>query len=311
MLAGTSLSAAAKAAAWIVLIGIGVAGGEAAPRPWELAAVAIAAPVALFAFVGTVLSIWRGPPVVEFAPEDGVRCGEQESEPVRAYAQLRGTIGGAGHVHPARLAFPAISWAAAIVAGVYGISPALAEVSPTPVVLAVAAAVGAWVFPSRPYWYREVMGGGALVTPPEAVRELAAREMQEDAPGIAAVHETGRAVPILREHAAHAERAPRYPLERRLLIERGGSAVEVATLNVSAGGLAVRWPGDLPGVGDDVVLRIEDRPFTRGVDAVVCWSHPSASPERTVGIRLRAEGAAARAWRELVETVARAAGRIA
>lgn len=305
MLAGTSLSAAAKAAAWIVLIGIGTTEGGATPRTWAFVAVGVAGSVALLAFVGTVVSIWRGPPVVEFAPEDGVRCDEQQSEPVRAYAQLRGTIGGAGHVHPARLAFPAISWAAALVAGLHGISPALAEVSPSPVVLAVAAAVGAWVFPARPYWYREVMGGGALVTPPDAVPELTARELEEDAPGIAAVHETGRAVPSLREHPAPTERAPRYGVQRRLVIERAGSEVEVATVNVSGGGLAVRWPGDLPGVGDDVVVKLENQPFAHAVEAVVCWRHASASPERTVGIKLRAKGHAERAWRELVESVAR------
>ena len=310
MLSGTGLSAATRLAAWIVLIGVGFGGGTS-PRGLALVAVALAAPFAFFAFVGTIVSIWRGPPIVEFAPEEGVRCGEQASEPVRAYAQLRGTIGGAGHVHPVRLAFPAISWAAALVVGVRGISPALEAATPSPLTLAVAAAIGAWLFPSRPYWYREVMGGGAVVTPPEALAELTARELSEDAPGIAAVHEAGRAVPILREHHPHAERAPRYEVQRRLVVEQDGSELEVATLNVSDGGLAVRWPGALPVVGDDLVVKLEDGSFPRALEAVVCWHRADAAAEPTVGIRVRAEGLAARAWRKLVDAAARAGARTA
>jgi hypothetical protein len=33
----------------------------------------------------------------------------------------------------------------------------------------------AWLFPSRPYWYREVTGGGVLVTPLCAAALVAAR----------------------------------------------------------------------------------------------------------------------------------------
>ena len=105
------------------------------------------------------------------------------------------------------------------------------------------------------------------------------------------------------------ERAPRYAAERKLVVDRGGEVLEVTTTNVSDGGLAVRWPGQLPLVGDELVVRLKDGFFTRRLEVIVCWNQPGAQGERAIGLKVRAEGNAGKAWKRLVESVVKAGGR--
>ena len=113
------------------------------------------------------------------------------------------------------------------------------------------------------------------------------------------------------EQVSFQERAPRYVLDRSFFVERAGRPVEVGTVNVSIGGLAVRWPGPLPLVGDELVVKLKEGFFTRGLEAIVCWNQPGAEGDRTVGLKVAAEGRVGRAWRKLVEDVAKSGGRTA
>jgi Tfp pilus assembly protein PilZ len=58
------------------------------------------------------------------------------------------------------------------------------------------------------------------------------------------------------EPVTFKERAPRFAHEQALSVEHGGKAVAAVTINVSEGGCAVRWPGQLPLVGDVVAIRV-------------------------------------------------------
>jgi hypothetical protein len=113
------------------------------------------------------------------------------------------------------------------------------------------------------------------------------------------------------EPVSFRERAPRFEHERRLAVEHAGAALEAVTLNVSEGGCAVRWTGQLPLVGDVVTLRLGDGVFAPSARGVVCWNQPGAPVERSVGLRVVPEGRGGRAWRALVEKVERAGARVA
>jgi hypothetical protein len=113
------------------------------------------------------------------------------------------------------------------------------------------------------------------------------------------------------EPVTFQERSPRYVAELTFHAERGKRRLELTSVNVSDGGLAVRWPGALPLVGDDLHLKLGGGLFAVRLEAVVCWNQPGAERERTVGLKVRADGRAGRAWRKLVEGVARKGARIA
>jgi hypothetical protein len=113
------------------------------------------------------------------------------------------------------------------------------------------------------------------------------------------------------ETISFQERPPRYQVARSLTVQRAKRTLEVVTLNVSEGGLAVRWPEALPLVGDTVTLKLKDGLFGADLEAIVCWNQPGAERERTVGLKVRLEGRGGRAWRKLVEAAARTGGRIA
>ncbi len=104
------------------------------------------------------------------------------------------------------------------------------------------------------------------------------------------------------------ERAPRFSVEKPLKVLRGGAAVPVATLNVAEGGCSVRWPAEVPAIGEVMLVRVGDGFFAPKAEAVVCWNQV-AEQERTVGLRLHAEGRAGKAWKSLVSEVARAGAR--
>jgi hypothetical protein len=113
------------------------------------------------------------------------------------------------------------------------------------------------------------------------------------------------------EQVSFRERTPRYAVERKLRVDHGGGAFETTTVNVSEGGCALRWPGQLPLVGDLVSVRLGDGFFAATVRAVVCWNQPGGAVERSAGLRMVLEGRGGRAWRGLVADVAAAGHRAA
>ncbi len=113
------------------------------------------------------------------------------------------------------------------------------------------------------------------------------------------------------EPVTFRERAPRYAVERSLLVEHAGSTFETTTLNLSEGGCSLRWPAQLPLVGDLVSVRLGRGMFAPSARGVVCWNQPGGSVERSVGVRVLPEGRAGRAWRTLVAEVARSGARAA
>lgn len=113
------------------------------------------------------------------------------------------------------------------------------------------------------------------------------------------------------EPVTFQERSPRFAAERPLAIEHGGAWREVRAINFSEGGCSVRWPGQLPLVGDLLSIRVGDGFFAKTALAVVCWNHPGGPVERSVGLKIVSEGRPARAWRTLVQKIARSGVRTA
>ncbi len=171
----TTRLGAGAASAWTALVIsllAGLAGGAAPPRAIQLLA-SIALVVSGALAIRTALGAWRGPVISSFPRRDAVFCDAQCAETVRAGAQLRGTMGGAGHVHPERLVFPATAWAASVmVATALLRDPSLRAVSPWALGVLASAAVAACLAPARPFFYREVTGGRVLVFPPVACTRL-------------------------------------------------------------------------------------------------------------------------------------------
>ncbi len=139
------------------------------------ASAAVALPLAVFVAGRTVVSAWRGPVLVQFPRTAAVVCFRNEAERVRTAAQLRGSLGGAGHVHRGRLAFPAAAWVtAAVLAGsALEDSGAAATYASGVLALALAATVA---LPARPFWYREARDGAVLVHPRAVCSRLAVRQ---------------------------------------------------------------------------------------------------------------------------------------
>jgi hypothetical protein len=106
------------------------------------------------------------------------------------------------------------------------------------------------------------------------------------------------------EPVSFKERAPRWAAQRKLHVEHGGNALELTTVNVSESGCALTWPGQLPLVGDEIVIRLKEGFFGSTLRAVVCWNQPGQEAERSVGVRLVASGRGGRSWRALVAEVA-------
>jgi hypothetical protein len=113
------------------------------------------------------------------------------------------------------------------------------------------------------------------------------------------------------EAISFRERAPRYAVARRLVVEHGGNLFETATVNLSEGGCAMRWPGSLPVVGDVVALKLRAGFFPTRARAIVCWNQAGGAGERSVGLRVVMQGRGGRAWRALVADVARSGARAA
>ena len=161
-------AAAVTSGAFLALLGascLGVFVSKAA----LLTCAGVAAPIALAAGVQRLVCLWRGPPIVSFSRTEAVRCSAADAEAIRAAAQLRGTLGGAGHLHRKRLALHALASLAA------ASLPSIALFSPESEAggtwsFAVVAGMGllAMLLPARPFYYREATNGDVLVSPPFA-----------------------------------------------------------------------------------------------------------------------------------------------
>jgi hypothetical protein len=96
-------------------------------------------------------------------------------------------------------------------------------------------------------------------------------------------------------------RAPRFTLERTVVVSVRGTQVEARTLTLSEGGASIAWPaGDAPTPGELLALRFANGFLAPSTDAVVCWTSNDAS-ERAVGVRVVSQGRGGRAWRALVD----------
>lgn len=132
-------------------------------------------------------------------------------------------------------------------------------------------------------------------------------EVRLDGPSVAAAGFLAMAA--RGEPVTFNERLPRFAHEAALRVAHGGVAVEATTLNVSEGGCALRWPGQLPLVGDVVAVKLGRGLLAPTARAIVCWTQPGGPVERSVGLRVVSEGRAGRAWRALVEKVAASGAR--
>lgn len=113
------------------------------------------------------------------------------------------------------------------------------------------------------------------------------------------------------EAVTFRERAPRYVHGRALPVTAGAHVVQAATLNVSEGGCSLTWPDELPQTGEVVTLKLSDGFFAPTIRAVVCWNTLGGSVEKSVGLRIVAEGRGGRAWRHFVNSVSRSGARAA
>ena len=170
---------------------------------------------------------------------------------------------------------------------------------------AVAARVGIYGQPIRATVFGRVSAVRKVGRPalPPGI-DLALDRASLPAAGFLAMAARGEAV-------SFRDRKARYAAERSLTIVHTTGTLETTTLNLSEGGCSVRWPGQLPLVGDVVGIRLGGGLFPPVARAVVCWNQPGGPVERSVGLRLISEGRGARAWRALVADVARSGARAA
>lgn len=106
------------------------------------------------------------------------------------------------------------------------------------------------------------------------------------------------------EPVTFRERAPRYVVARVLRISHVRREREVLTRNVSQGGCAVEWLGAPPPAGEVLAVRFGRGLFGSTARAVVCWR--SADERPAIGLRVVADGRAARSWQRIVSSAARA-----
>lgn len=154
-------------AAWFVLAGLVAAYRVSATVTAQaVSAAAVAAlGLAVVAAGRNAASVWRGPALRPFPHDDAVCCSPSQAAVVRAAAQLRGTLGGAGHVHPRRLALPAFGWLAA---AAFALEAVFDPMDPA-MLLWAGGALALWsaaaMLPARPFFYREAVGGRLVIHP--------------------------------------------------------------------------------------------------------------------------------------------------
>ena len=146
--------------------------GIEVPRELALVAASVSAVFAATVAIRNVAFVWRGPVILPFPRGEAMLCDAREASAVRSAAQLRGTMGGAGYLHPRRLAFSAIAWAAVSMQSVALLPPHRAATTFVPLAVALLAAGLTAGFPASPFYYREAGGGCVLAFPPAVCRRL-------------------------------------------------------------------------------------------------------------------------------------------
>jgi hypothetical protein len=162
-----SATALAAAALGLTLLALDIA-GYPAPTAVTKALVLAATPLAAILSVRTVVGFWRGPTLMHFPVEYAALCTGSEAQAVRTAANVRGPLGGAGHVHPIRVIFPFLGWLATAVVLGCAAAGATRECREALLVLVLALAART-IFPPRSFWYRE-RRDGSLVVYPASVR---------------------------------------------------------------------------------------------------------------------------------------------
>lgn len=108
------------------------------------------------------------------------------------------------------------------------------------------------------------------------------------------------------EPVTYRERAPRFVVDRPLLVNVDGATVGVRTATVSEGGCALRWPApQAPSSGDTLAIRLGGGLFAATATGVVCWSDSRHPGEQVVGVRIQPDGRGARGWKAMVDEAAR------
>jgi len=101
-------------------------------------------------------------------------------------------------------------------------------------------------------------------------------------------------------------RAPRFAVERPVVVTSQRSRVEAHTVTLSEGGCCIDWPdAEPPTPGEALTLRLGASFLAPSASAVVCWTSNGA-PKKLFGLRIVAEGRGGRAWRVLVAEASRA-----
>ncbi len=166
-----------------VLAGVEVADALGAELPHAVAAVAASTSAVIAATVAIrhVVFIWRGPVILGFPRDEAVLCDAREAASIRFAAQLRGTMGGAGYLHPSRLVVSATAWGAVSVQSLALLPPQRTAATFLPLAVLLVAAGLAALLPPAPFFYREASGGCVLVFPPDVCRSLLDRAGVEPA----------------------------------------------------------------------------------------------------------------------------------
>lgn len=168
-----TVGAVLACAAFAVTMGAAFAGMDPATAA-QLSSIcgATAALLSATCAVRSVASIWRGPRILSFGRDDAVLCPPDTAHAIRNAAQIRGTMGGAGWVYRWRRLLPAIGWAAAAVLALEALGSMHAIAASWPLLAIVPGGLAAMLLPARPFYYREVNGGGVLVSPQGAPARL-------------------------------------------------------------------------------------------------------------------------------------------
>ena len=184
MIGGSIGTVAAASALWLVLTLAALirAMGGSVPHSLEVVCAAVAAPAALAAAAHAISAFWRGPTILSFSRVDSEVCSPDEAAYVRLVAQLRGTMGGAGFLHPARIVLPVVAWIAAAAEGAALAASGLDEtVFAALALVGIGATSAAILFPPRAYFYQEATGGTAILSPPSAARRMKVRAARAQA----------------------------------------------------------------------------------------------------------------------------------
>ena len=177
--------------------------GLPVPQGGEIVLGSAAAVLAATVAVRRIAFVRRGPIIVDFRREDGLLCDARESAVIRSAAQLRGTMGGAGHLFPHRLVLSSVAWAYVAVQAVLLVLPEHGAATFVPLAGVIVVGAVAARFPAIPFYYRETVGQCVVAFPVDACMRLLEAARLAPAP-------TGVELTVLRT-GTDAEGSPAQP----------------------------------------------------------------------------------------------------